>query len=92
MAERSRSLTPEQRRAILAAVNEQLIAGELELGQAVYKIRSELYGMSQGQYAKFIGLSEKTLRDIEKGNTDPRLSVLNKVFAPAGMKIIAHTR
>ncbi len=69
-----------------------MITGELALGHAVFKIRSELYGMSQGQYARFIGLSEKTLRDIEKGNTDPRLLVLNKVFAPAGIKLIASTR
>jgi DNA-binding XRE family transcriptional regulator len=86
------NLSIEQRREILAAVNDQLLAGELTLGQAVYKIRSELYGMSQGQYAKFIGLSEKTLRDIEKGNTDSKLSVLSKVFAPAGMRITAQRK
>ncbi len=86
------NLSIEQRRAILTAVNEQLISGELILGQAVYKIRTELYDMSQGQYSRLIGLSEKTLRDIEKGNTDPKLSVLNKVFAPAGMKIIAYSK
>jgi DNA-binding XRE family transcriptional regulator len=85
-------LSPDERRAIIAAINQQLSEGRLSLGQAVYKIRAELYGMSQGQYAKFIGLSEKTLRDIEKGNTDPRLSVLNKVFAPAGMKMLAQSR
>ncbi|GAC21769.1 hypothetical protein GARC_4832 [Paraglaciecola arctica BSs20135] len=45
--------------------------------------------MSQTQYAVFIDLSAKTLWDIEKGNTDPILSVLSKVFRPAGMNIIA---
>jgi DNA-binding XRE family transcriptional regulator len=86
------NLSIEQRHAILTAINEQVMSGELTLGQAVHKIRSELYGMSQGQYSKFIGLSEKTVRDIEKGNTDPKLSVLSKVFAPAGMRITAQRK
>nr|WP_241737583.1 helix-turn-helix transcriptional regulator [Neptunicella marina] len=46
--------------------------------------------MTQTQYAKFIKVSDKTLRDIEKGNTDPRLSVLNKILAPGGFKVSAH--
>jgi DNA-binding XRE family transcriptional regulator len=46
--------------------------------------------MTQTQYAKFIKISDKTLRDVEKGNTDPRLSVLNKLLAPGGFKVSAH--
>jgi DNA-binding XRE family transcriptional regulator len=48
--------------------------------------------MSQTQYAAFIGLSAKTLRAIEKVNTDPKLSVLSKVFRPAGMNVIAQAK
>jgi DNA-binding XRE family transcriptional regulator len=51
-----------------------------------------LYCMSQTRYAAFIGISEKTLWDIEKGNTDPKLSVLSEVFRPAGMNIIAQAK
>lgn len=43
--------------------------------------------MTQTQYAKFIKVSDKTLRDIEKGNTDPRVSVLNKILAPVGFQL-----
>jgi len=43
--------------------------------------------MTQTQYAKFIKVSDKTLRDIEKGNTDPRVSVLNKILAPGGFQL-----
>ena len=45
--------------------------------------------MTQVQYAKFTKTSDKTLRDIEKGNTDPRLSILNKLLAPGGFKVSA---
>jgi DNA-binding XRE family transcriptional regulator len=71
---------------------EQKLPGGLTLGQAARRVRTELYQMSQTQYAAFIGLSAKTLRDIEKGNTDPKLSVLSKVFRPTGMNIIAQAK
>lgn len=83
------NLSVEERKTLLADINQNLLIGMLTLGQAARRIRTELYQMSQAQYAAFIGISEKTLRDIEKGNTDPKLSVLSKVFRPAGMNIIA---
>ena len=86
------NLSTEERKTLLNETNQRLLTGEINLGQAAHKIRTELYGMSQAQYSAFIGLSEKTLRDIEKSNTDPRLSVLSKVFKPAGMKIIAQSK
>lgn len=86
------NLSTEERKTLLSELNQLLLADELTLGQAVRKIRTQLYGMSQSQYSAFVGLSEKTLRDIEKSNTDPKLSVLSKVFKPAGMKIIAQSK
>lgn len=83
------NLSAEERKKLLADINQNLLTGKLTLGQAARLIRTELYQMSQTQYAAFIGLSAKTLRDIEKANTDPKLSVLSKVFRPAGMNIIA---
>jgi hypothetical protein len=47
--------------------------------------------MSQTQYAAFIGLPAKTLRNTLL-NTDPKLSVLSKVFRPAVMNIIAQVK
>lgn len=73
----------------MADINHNLITDGLIQGQADRRIRTELYLMSQTQYVVFIDLSAKTLRDIKKGNTDPKLSVLSKVFRPAGMNIIA---
>lgn len=87
-----RNLSIEERKHLLSEINQCLLTGELTLGQAVRKIRTQLYTMSQAQYSASAGLSEKTLRDIEKGNTDPKLSVLNKVFKPAGMRIIAQSK
>jgi DNA-binding XRE family transcriptional regulator len=62
---------------LIGRLNHNLLTDSLTLGQAARRIRTELYQMSQTQYAAFIGLSTKTLRDIEKGNTDPKMSVLS---------------
>lgn len=59
----------------------------LSLGDAVKRIRQGLYGMTQKQYAKFAGISEKTLRDVEKGHTDARLSVMEKLLRPGGITL-----
>jgi len=85
------NLSIEDRKVLLNDMNQQLLDGQLTLGKAIHQIRTQLYGMSQAQYSAFVGLSEKTLRDIEKSNTDPRLSVLNKAFGPAKMTIVAHS-
>ncbi len=70
------NLTTQERKALLADINHSLLTGGLTLGQAARRIRTELYQMSQTQYAVFIGISAKTLWDLQKGNTDPNLSVL----------------
>ena len=85
------NLSAEQRKDILAKLENELAHNLITLGEAVKQIRIQLYGMTQTQYAKFIKVSDKTLRDIEKGNTDPRVSVLNKVLAPGGFRLSART-
>ncbi len=82
-------LSGEQRKEILAQLESDLVNNVITMGELVKQIRTQLYGMTQTQYAKFIKVSDKTLRDIEKGNTDPKVSVLNKVLAPGGFQLSA---
>jgi DNA-binding XRE family transcriptional regulator len=86
------NLSVDERKTLLANINHNLLTGCQTLGQAARRIRTELYCMSQTRYAAFIGISEKTLWDIEKGNTDPKLSVLSEVFRPAGINVIAQAK
>ena len=81
--------TVEKRRAIMQSIEDGLSSGELSIGDAIKIIRSDLYGMSQTHYARFMGISDKTLRDIEKGNTDPRLSIVTKLLESGGMRLSA---
>jgi DNA-binding XRE family transcriptional regulator len=81
------NLSVSERKAILQAIETELAENLLTTGQVIKRIRTKLYGMTQTQYATFVGISDKTLRDIEKANTDPRLSVVNKLLAPGGFKL-----
>lgn len=81
------NLSVSERKAIMQDIETRLVDNALTLGEAIKAIRTELYGMTQTQYAKFIRVSDKTLRDVEKGNTDPRMSVVNKLLAPGGFKL-----
>ncbi|MDP2566452.1 helix-turn-helix transcriptional regulator [Pseudoalteromonas marina] len=61
--------------------------GELEFGDVVKLVRTQLYKKTQSDFAKLINISDRTLRDIEKNNTDPRLSIMKKVLKPCGFDL-----
>ncbi len=83
------NLSYQERYAIFAEIDDLLARRAITLGEAVRMIRTRLYGMTQTQYARYIKVSDKTLRDVEKGNTDPRLSVIEKLLAPGGFHLTA---
>ena len=86
------NLTAEQRYAKIAELESRVQAGEIDIPELIKLIRTQLYGMTQTQYAKFLNISDKTLRDIEKGNTDPRFSLVNKLVSAGGFKLTAQRR
>lgn len=83
------NFSAEQRKELLGKLENDLADNVISIGELVKNIRTQLYDMTQIQYADFIKVSDKTLRDIEKGNTDTRISVLNKVLAPGGFTLSA---
>ncbi len=85
-------MTPVEKLQWQQQLKEQLGNGELSLGQAVQRIRSELYQMTQAEYAHICKVSEKTLRDVEKGNTDPRLSIIESLLKPGGFALGARLK
>lgn len=85
-------LSVEERLAIIADLETALADDAISLGEVVRAIRKRLYGMTQLQYAEFIGISDRTLREIEKGTTDARFSILNKVLVPGGFQLSARRR
>ena len=79
----------QERLTLLSQIEADINSGAISLGEALRRTRTELYGMTQTQYAAYTKVSDKTLREIEKGHTDARLSNLSKLLAPGDFKISA---
>ncbi|MEO3877369.1 helix-turn-helix domain-containing protein [Rheinheimera fenheensis] len=72
---------------VIADICNKLNRAEITLGQAIYAIRTRLYQLTQADYARLCKVSEKTLREVEKGNTDPRLSIIERLLRPGGLAL-----
>ena len=85
-------MTPAEKTQWQQQLRQQLDSGGLTLGQAVQRIRTELYQMTQTEYARICKVSEKTLREVEKGKTDPRLSIIESLLNPGGFALSARLK
>ncbi|WP_337880948.1 helix-turn-helix domain-containing protein [Rheinheimera sp.] len=82
-------MTPLEKTQWQLQLVDQLSKGNLSLGQAVQQIRTRLYQMTQADYARLCQVSEKTLREVEKGKTDPRISIVESLLRPGGLTLSA---
>lgn len=80
------SMTAEQRQALLVMLLQQHMLGEVTQGQMLRRLRKEVLGFSQTRYADLVGVSRRTLTDIEQDKGSQVQSIIDKVFKPLGMK------
>lgn len=64
----------------------QYLMNEVSMGHLLVYLRKNLLGMSQQQYATLVGISRRTLSDIEQDKGKLTQSVVDKVFKPLGLK------
>ncbi|GLH20632.1 MULTISPECIES: helix-turn-helix domain-containing protein [Pseudomonas] len=83
----ARGLTVLDRMALIDSIKESLAEGTLEIGDAVRRLRVEVTGLHQTQFAKMCKISVRTLVHIEHGEGNQTLKSLNAVFRPFGMKM-----
>jgi len=76
-----------ERQALLAEVQEQLLSGATSIGAAVRRLRSEVTGLRQEQFARMCKVSLRTLRQLELDEGNPTLQTLNAVFNRFGMQV-----
>ena len=76
-----------ERQALLAEVQAQLSSGTLSLGGAVRRLRTEVTGLRQEQFARMCKISLRTLRQLELDDGNPTLQTLNAVFNRFGMQV-----
>lgn len=77
----------QQRQALLSDIQEQLLAGSLSIGNAAKRLRREVTGLRQEQFARMCKISLRTLRQLEQDDGNPTLQTLNGVFNRFGMRV-----
>ncbi|WP_338800375.1 helix-turn-helix transcriptional regulator [Pseudomonas sp. RSB 5.4] len=81
------SMTVAERTMLIESIQEALTQGTLEIGEAVRRLRVEVTGLHQAQFARMCKISVRTLVHIEHGEGNQTLKSLNAVFGPFGMKM-----
>lgn len=66
---------------------EQLTKNELSLADTVKAMR-DIVGMTQPEYAKFVGVAPRIISDLERGVGNPTLVTLKKIGKPFRLEII----
>ena len=59
------SMTVAERTVLIESIQEALAQGTLEIGEAVRRLRIEITGLHQTQFAKMCKISVRTLMHIE---------------------------
>lgn len=81
------SLNTDQRQALLIELLRQHLQGELTQGEVLQQLRKQVLGFTQTRYAELVGVSRRTLTDIEQNKGSQTQSVINKVFKPFGIQM-----
>ncbi len=80
-----KKLTPFEREDYLKSLLEKLNHQEMTAGQVLATLRKNILNMNQESYATLVGLSRKTISDIENDTGKQTLPVLNSAFKPFGL-------
>lgn len=81
------NMTLEQRGALIDHIQQEMAAGRLPLGEAVKRLRTDVTGLHQSQFARMCRISLRTLIHIEHGDGNPTLKSLTAVFKPFGLQM-----
>lgn len=82
-----KSRYPDDREAALVALLQRFYAGELTAGQLLRALRRDVLGLSQTRYATLVGISRRTLSDLEGDKGNVTLEVKSRVFRPLGLEV-----
>lgn len=81
------TLSIDVRAQLIESIQEGLAQGTLEIGEAVRRLRVEVTGLHQSQFARMCKISVRTLVHIEHGEGNQTLKSLNAVFRPFGLQM-----
>ncbi|MHB1947334.1 MAG: helix-turn-helix domain-containing protein [Gammaproteobacteria bacterium] len=66
---------------------EQLANNQLTLAETIKAMRA-IVGMTQPEYAEFVGVAPRIISDLERGIGNPTLTTLKKIGKPFRLQII----
>ncbi|OBX77048.1 transcriptional regulator [Moraxella atlantae] len=66
-------------------VIEQFMQGDLTQGELLKKLRIEVLGIKQEEFAKLVKVSRKTISDVENDNGNYSINTINQIFRPFGL-------
>ena len=81
------SLTVAERMALIESIQEALTDGTLDISEAVRRLRVEVTGLHQIQFAKMCKISVRTLIHIEHAEGNQTLRSLDSIFRLFGLKM-----
>ena len=77
----------DDREAALVTLLKRFYAGELTEGQLLRALRRDVLGLNQSRYATLVGISRRTLSDIEGDKSNVTLEVKSRVYRPLGLEV-----
>lgn len=80
------TISPLDRQAVLHAAIRDLLLGNITQGQTLKKLRVEVLGLNQDAYAELVGVSRKTVSDVENDKGNYSSEIVNKIFKPFGLR------
>ena len=80
-------MTVLERMALIESIQEALADGTLEISEAVRRLRVEVTGLHQIQFAKMCKISVRTLIHIEHAEGNQTLKSLDSIFRLFGLKM-----
>ncbi len=80
-------MTGEEREALLINLLQEAMSGTRTQGNLLSTLRKEVTGLNQEQYAARVGISRRTLSDIERDTGSPTIAVVNRAFKPFGLTL-----
>ncbi len=78
---------PELRQHKLDDIREGLQTGRLSLGTGVRRLRRDITGLTQADFARMARISLRTLRQLEQDEGNPTPATLQAVLRPFGLRM-----
>lgn len=79
--------TGAEREEFVNSLLAEQIQGRITYGEMLRQLRIELTGMTQTDFASRVGISRRSLTQLENDDSNPTIGVLSRVFRPFGLMV-----